>query len=465
MKNSEQHSEASVVKPMMPLRLVLCVSAVGLFFFALMGAIHPAMFTRLECWWLMIASMAIFVVGAAVRTPWQMAGIAAAIFLTGFGAQLALRDPYWFQHVRFGSTTFSYVMMAVVFIQVVGPVLILMRQRVPKQLIRVCSDLGWVRVSLFVLVLVAASKGAMDFVAVGNYPRFTKHLIIGSVFAGLNIANFVAILVALPDAKLAELRARMAQSISLPGSGDEIRKFDRVFLIGLAAALFVLSILINLVSFKAVPHLDDILYLFHARYLADGLFALPIPPSTDAFNHYLMDTYQDRWFVTTFPGWSLVLALGVKIGAPWIINPLLAALSVLLLHSFMKTMTDRGTANLAILLMAVSPWYISMAATQLIHTFTYALILGAWLLLLKARGRPSVILPFLAGVLMGWLVMTRPLEGFFMGVLTGLWALTFLKDKKQWQTVLAYGAGWRGHRGADFSLQRLFDGGSVFDPT
>lgn len=441
MTNNDPGLDTAAFKPMVLVRLVLGTCAVGLFVFVLLGAINPSGLARVEYWWLMIASVAVFVLGVSVGTSWQMAGIAAAIFLAGFGAQLAVRDPFWFQHVRFRPTVFSYSMMAVLMIQAVGTALILVWRRVPRQFIRVCSDLGWLRVFLFLLVLGAASKGAMDFVATENYPRFAKHLIIGSVFMGLNIANFVAILAALPGGGLAGPGAWVTRSVSLPGSGDEMRKLDRALPIFLAAALFLLSALVSLAALEAVPHLDDILYLFHARYLADGALALPMPPSTDAFDHYLMDSYQDRWFVTTFPGWPLALALGVKIGAPWIINPLLAAISVLLLHSVTRTMTDRGTANLAALLMAVSPWYISMAATQLIHTFTYALILAAWVLLLKARARPSVVLPFLAGALMGWLVMTRPLEGFFMGALTGLWVLTFLKDKRQWQTVLAYGLG------------------------
>jgi len=441
MTNNSPGLGTAAIKPMVLARLGLGVFAVGLFVFVLIEAIHPTMLARVEYWWLMIAAVAVFVLGVTVRTPWQMAGIAAAVFLAGYGAQLAVRDPFWFQHVRLRPTIFSYAMMTVIAIQSVGTVLILMRCKVPRPLIKVCSDLGWGRAFLFLLVLIAASKGAMEFVAAENYPRSAKHLLIGSDFMGLNIANFVAILVALPDDRLAVMGARVARTVSLPGSGDEIRKLDKAFPVLLATALFLLSALVSLAALGAVPHLDDILYLFHARYLADGMLALPLPPSTDAFDHYLMDSNQDRWFVTTFPGWPLALALGVKIGMPWIINPLLAALSVLLLHSFMKTIADRGTANLVALLLTVSPWYISMAATQLIHTFTYALILGAWVLLLKARERPSVILPLLAGALMGWLVMTRPLEGFFMGMLTGLWVLTFLKDKRQWQTVLAYGLG------------------------
>lgn len=441
MANNDPRLGSAAIRLWGVTRLVLGAFAVGLFAFMLVGAINPSSLSRVEYWWLMIASMALFVAGVCIRTQWQMAGISAALFLAGFGAQLAIRDPFWFQHVRFHPAPFSYAMMAMIAIQGAGTTLILLWHNAPRHLIKVCSDLGWARVLMFLIILAAASKGAMDFVATENYPRFAKHLIIGSAFLGINIASFVAILVALPGDRLAELGVRVSQAVSLPGSGDEVQKLDRAFPVFLAAVLFLLSTLIGLASLGGVPHLDDILYLFHARYLADGLLALPVPPSTDAFDHYLMNSYQDQWFVTTFPGWPLALALGVKIGAPWIINPLLAAISLLLLHSFMKTVTDRGTANLAALLMAVSPWYISMAATQLIHTFTYTLILGAWVLLLKARARPLIIAPFLAGAMMGWLVMTRPLEGFFMGVLTGLWILTFLKDKRQWRTVLAYGLG------------------------
>ncbi|NOD95218.1 hypothetical protein GS636_20670 [Ruegeria sp. HKCCD4884] len=441
MMNDAQNVTGSEGSPLILPRIALGLCAMALFVLALTGAVSPAALSRVECWWLMIASVAVLAISVTLRTPWQLAGLAAALFVAGLGAQLAIRSPVWFQHVRFSPPLFAYSMLAVIAAQGAATALVWWRHRLVGHVIRACSDLGWVRVVLFLLVMVAASKGVMDFIASETYPRLVKHVIIGSLFAGLNLASFVAILAAMPADRLTGLSTRLAKSLSLPGSGDEIRRFDRAFPYCLAIGLFLISTLISLAAFRGVPHLDDILYVFHARYLADGLVTLPIPPSTDAFDHYLMDSYQDRWFVTTFPGWPVLLAFGLQIGMPWIVNPLLAAISVLLLHRFMRVLTDRGTANLAALLMAISPWYISMAATQLIHTFTYALILGAWVLLLKARERPSVLLPFIAGALLGWLVMTRPLEGFYMGVLTGLWTLSFLKDKRHWQTVIAFGLG------------------------
>ncbi|GAB4535049.1 MAG: hypothetical protein Tsb0024_04800 [Ruegeria sp.] len=427
--------------PFWAIRIVLAMLALGLFAFALWGALDLSVFRRVECWWLMVAAVALFGVALTLGTAWQTAGLTAATFLVGFGAQLAVREPTWFQNVRFRSDVFSMAMMGGVLAQSAVATLVLFKHRALAEAPRVLRDLGFLRVAIFLAILVIAAKGAMGFVATENYPRLVKHVVIGSAFIGINLASFLAIMMSLPAHRLRDVSQRVARNLSLPGSGDQVRRLDRAVPICGAVFVLLMSLLVSLAALEGVPHLDDILYQFHARYLADGLLTLPVPPSTQAFDHYLMDTYQGRWFVTTFPGWAAALALGVKLGAPWLVNPVLAGISVLLLHVFVRKMTDRGTANLVVLLMAVSPWIISMAATQLIHTFTYALVLGAWVLLLKAREAPSVIFSFVAGALMGWLLMTRPLEGLFMGVLTGLWTLTFLADRRHWRTVLAYGLG------------------------
>ena len=76
-----------------------------------------------------------------------------------------------------------------------------------------------------------------------------------------------------------------------------------------AGAAFVLCALISFVAFDGVPHLDDIMYLTHANYFADGMLTLPMPVSTEAFDHYLMDSYQDKWFTVNLPGWPMALAI------------------------------------------------------------------------------------------------------------------------------------------------------------
>lgn len=298
---------------------------------------------------------------------------------------------------------------------------------------------GWVRFLLAALIMVLASKAAMEFLARDDLPRYAKQLSIATAFLACNLLSLVAFFAALPGDKLTGITRGFGTWLTLGGDGGG--RLDGAWPWLLAVFVLVVTASIAFFSFDAVPHLDGVVYLFHARYFADGMISLPVPPVLEAFDHYLMDTNNDRWFSVNMPGWPAALVAGLMIGAPWLLVPILAAISVPLLHRFILNQTDLGTANLVTLLLAVSPWYLSMSSTFLLHTFVLVLVLGAWVLLQIARERPGIVLPFLAGCLMGWLFLTRPLEGVYMGILTGIWTLTFLRDRRHWRTVVAYGLG------------------------
>lgn len=446
-------------------RLAVAGCAVALGAFGLIGYATPGALQRPEYWWITVLACAALPIAATAGTAWMRAGLVAATFMAGFGAQLSIRDPLWFQRVSVRpSSEFSYIVFGVIALQGLTAAWIWQSSGTARQMGRVVAALGPWRVLLVAAVLFLASRSVMLAVASNDAREYVVQLIVALTFLGLNLASFVALLTALPERGLQTLSARVAATISLPGGGDEARRFDRVFLACVAGATFAVCSLVALLAMDAIPLLDDSHYRFQARYFARGMVALPLPPSPEAFHVYLLDSYGDRWFSTTFPGWPMALALVEPWGLSWLLNPLLAAGSILMLHRFVRAFTDRGTANLAAFLMAVSPWYLSMSATQLLHTFTYALILGAWLLLMKARERPSVVLPLLAGGFMGWLFLTRPLEGALMGVLTGLWTLTFLKERRQWKTVISYALGCIAVGAAIFPYNAYLTGNPLSTP-
>ena len=414
---------------------------ISLISFGVSNFLEPGTLVPSESWWVSCLGLAFFVFGGSFRTQWQAAGILAALYVAGFSAQLAVKDPFWFQHIRVLPTKFSYGMMLIVAMQGIAGGIYLLRHKLFSHICILGRSLGWVRLALVALILVGASKAAMDFIAADNLPRYAKQLIVSLVFLGCNLANLAALVVAMPAAALERIHNSLNASITLPKSAQVLSVIDKALPYLLAVLVFSICVAISLWSFDGVPHLDGIVYLFHARYFAEGMVALPVLAVPEAFDHYLMDINGDKWFSVNLPGWPAAMAVSLWFGAPWLLNPVLAAVSVLLLHRFLCQQTDRGTANLVTLLLAVSPWYLSMSSTMLLHTFTYALVLGAWVLLQGSRKNPNFYMPFIAGCLMGWLFLARPLEGVYIGVLTGLWTLTFLTDRQNWRTVLMYGFG------------------------
>ena len=413
----------------------------------------------------MVAAVAMAILSLSVLGQWQKAGFVGATALAGFGVQLAFRDPFWFQQVHLRPQSgFQYLMLAILVLQGATAFLVLWQNNVFRRIPGVLANLGIWRVLLIAGVLALASRSVMEPIARHEPALYLKQLLIALTFLGFNIASFIALVIALPAIQLQALADGVTRRISLPGTGNQLREFDRRFPYLVAALVFVICALMAILSFGMVPHLDDIIYLFQAKSYAGGHVALPLPPSEDAFNHYLFNSYQDRWFAVTFPGWPLALTIGELVNMPWILNPVLAAGSILLFHSFTTSMTDRGTANLAIILMAVSPWYLSVSSTMLIHTFTWAMALGAWVLLIRTRDRPSIILPLIAGALMGWIFLARPLEGLLIGTLTGAWTLTFLRDRYHWKTVVLYSIGAIVIGGLIFPYQAYLTGDPLVTP-
>ncbi|MEZ4642576.1 MAG: hypothetical protein R3E31_07530 [Chloroflexota bacterium] len=77
------------------------------------------------------------------------------------------------------------------------------------------------------------------------------------------------------------------------------------------------------------PHVQDsITYLFQAQTLARGRLWAPAPPIPRRFPMSFCWWKTARWFGKYPPGYPLVLAVGVLVGQPWLVNPLLAALTI-----------------------------------------------------------------------------------------------------------------------------------------
>ena len=447
------------------MRIALAFAAAALFAYGLTGFLYLDGLVPRQYWWLMVVALAVVILSASALGNWQRVGIVAATALVGFGVQMALRDPFWFQQVRIRPQSgFQYLMLTCLVLQGATAIMVLWQNNVFRRIPVVLGDLGIWRVLLVVAFLVLASRSVMEPIARHDPALYLKQLFIALTFLSINIASFIALVIALPGPQLHRLTDGIITRISLPGSGDRPRQFDRRFPYVVAGLVFAVCLLMAMLSFGGVPHLDDVIYLFQAKSYASGLITLPLPPSVEAFDHYLMNSYQGRWFSVTFPGWPLALAIGELAHMPWIVNPALAAGSILLLHSFAASMTDRGTANLAVLLMAVSPWYLSVSSTMLMHTFTWAMVLGAWVLLIRTRDRPSIILPLFAGALMGWLFLARPLEGVLIGTLTGMWTLMFLRDRRHWKTVALYSIGAIAIGALIFPYQAYLTGDPLITP-
>ena len=142
---------------------------------------------------------------------------------------------------------------------------------------------------------------------------------------------------------------------------------------------------------------DEHLALFQARVFAAGRLTGEYPP--ELMLRLIPWSYQSRWLVASeatgavasiyWPGFALMLVPFVWIGAPWACNPLLAALSLVMMARLAARLTGSVRAGgWAMLLALGSPGFTGMALSYFSMTAHLALnLLFAWLLVERSTRR------------------------------------------------------------------------------
>jgi hypothetical protein len=194
----------------------------------------------------------------------------------------------------------------------------------------------------------------------------------------------------------------------------------------LVAAIWITGVaaFLSYFVYQNHPHIpDEVIYLYHARYFAEGWLTVPAPPVPEAFSLYMIPERSANWYSIFPPGWPAVLAIGVLLGVPWLVNPLLAGLNVLLSYVLVQELYDRRVARIVVLLLCVSPWHVFMSMNFMAHTFTLTCALAGSLAMAHAKRSGKTSWGLAAGLATGVVSLIRPLDGFIVGILLGAWAI------------------------------------------
>jgi len=121
---------------------------------------------------------------------------------------------------------------------------------------------------------------------------------------------------------------------------------------------------------------DELCYLWQARVLTTGHITAEAPRHPEFVSIPPLFIRDGRRF-TQYPiGFPLVLAPWVALGIPWAANIALAAASLVLLHRFVRRIDGRAVAWIAMLLTALSPFFIAQSTAFMSHPLTLALSLA-----------------------------------------------------------------------------------------
>lgn len=349
-----------------------------------------------------------------VRRVWAgwvglaLVGQAAALQLVHAGPSIG------YQHVRVPFPVHraaEAVAVGILVVQVVLVAIGLARER--ERLVRWWAALPpgrWLLLGVVLLALSATVSRSPGFYAAELLAAFGLQL--------LGLGNLVLVALTFAPADLDRLRHLLARRLD-GARGDRTPWLAALWVTGVAAGLAFWS-------YQRHPHVpDEVGYLYHAKYFAAGLLSMPAPPVREAFDLAMMTIRGDHWYGIFPPAWPAVLALGVRVGAPWLVNPLLAGLNALLLYRLTRGLFGRDTARKVTLLYAASPWVLFMAMSFMAHTVTLTFALVAALGVVRARQQSDRwwIWAGVAGVGVGLVSLVRPLDGVIAALALGLWLL------------------------------------------
>lgn len=377
-------------------------------------------------WTVIVAGLALALLGWTFRSPWRafgcwtalaLVGQACALQLLAVGRQNRLQLFHGWEHLL---TTYYLVFLAAVVIQA-GLVLWGGRQlwKVTPSRCRVHLTAG----QLTLLLVLCA------FTTVPVAPETVQALLQGDLLYRLSVqASKVALGLLIFGA--GGLNLVLAVAAIPSGAWEKAtawwKESDRRWLPGACAVWVILaSSLLAWFVFERLPHVpDEVAYLFHAKYFAAGRLYLPMPPEPAAFSCSLMLFDGPRWFSAQLPGWPLVLALGAWAGVPWLVNPLLGGLAILLAHSLVRRLYGNGVADGTILLLACSPWLLYMSASLFGHPVSLVFALAGLLGVERVRKTGSLGGALAAGVCFGMLAAVRPIEALALATVAGIWWLS-----------------------------------------
>jgi len=161
---------------------------------------------------------------------------------------------------------------------------------------------------------------------------------------------------------------------------------------------------------EGLPHTpDSLVYLLQATWLLDGSLSGEVSPIQDFLAVPYTYVAENRWLAHYPPGWPLLLAVGLAVGMPWLVAPLLGGLYILLLYLTGRELDSPVLGLAAAALGLISPMARLIFGSLLSHAAASTLLLAALWLALVARRRYGWQVAALAGGAAGLAFGIRPL--------------------------------------------------------
>lgn len=246
-----------------------------------------------------------------------------------------------------------------------------------------------------------------------------------------------------------------------------LRSDRRWFLLGTVLFGLASSALVSRFILGGLPHnQDEVAMVFQAKVFAGGRLFADTPALPEFFDHEYVLFDGPRWYGKYFFGPSLAMVPGIWLGVMWLVNPLLGAASVLLTYVLGRDLLGEKIARVAALLMAVSPFRMSLFSMMMAHPVCLAtLVLAAVAVVKVVRDPARWGWAMAAGAGLGYAANSRPLTAAVLGAVMGVAAMLALPWRQlRWQTVVAFALPLLVLTGAYFGYNKALTGDAWLTP-
>src|SRR5260370_31673365 len=210
-----------------------------------------------------------------------------------------------------------------------------------------------------------------------------------------------------------------------------------------SATFLLLALFVYFVLTQRFPTSgDDYSYLYQAKLFASGKLYAEAPRYDETLpfyecvetNHLRGD--QGRRFSKYPPGWPALLALGVKLRVPWLVDPLLGAALMFLMLEYTERRMGKELVKVTCLLLMLCFFFCYYAASFRPHIATAVFVFTAFLLYDVAELGPerSKLRLFAAGALLGYSAMIRCLVWFPLA----FWVIPSLAPRNSFRGLHAF---------------------------
>ena len=191
---------------------------------------------------------------------------------------------------------------------------------------------------------------------------------------------------------------------------------------------------------------DDYSYRYQSKLFASGKLWAEDPlyepslPFYDCLETFCLRDDHGHRFSKYPPGWPLILAIGVRVRVPWLVDPVLGALLIFMVLQYAERKFGGEQARVVSVLVTLCFFLCYYAASFRAHIATALFVFGAFLLYDLAEGRrnSAKLLLFAAGVLLGYSAMIRYLDWIPLAV----WIFFSLTRQKRFADIILFGIGF-----------------------